>query len=172
MDEKDRMIDAIEGHERVFMRLMARENAAGLFSLNLTMRQIKVLMVLDIEQSLSMHELAKKLGVGLATTTGIVDRLTAQNLAERREDPDDRRIRRIELSDHGHEVIDQMRYSGRERKRRVLRRLTPELLADFARVMAALGTAVEAELDAAEAEGGEGGDGGGAAAPAETGSAE
>jgi DNA-binding MarR family transcriptional regulator len=170
VDEKGRMIEAIEGHERVFMRLMARENAAGLFSLNLTMRQIKVLMMLDIEQSLSMHELAKKLGVGLATTTGIVDRLTAQNLAERREDADDRRIRRIELSDHGHEVIDQMRYSGRERKRRVLRRLSPELLADFARVMEALGVAVEAELDAADAlrdecdEGGEG-----ATAPAGTG---
>lgn len=151
MDDKDRLIDRIEGHERSFMRLMARDNAAGLFSSNLTMRQIKVLMVLDIEESLSMHELAGKLGVGLATTTGIVDRLTAQHLVERREDPDDRRIRRIELSADGHEALDQMRYSGRERKRAVLRRLEPDVLADFARVMEALGEAVEAELDAREA---------------------
>lgn len=156
VDEKDRLIEAIEGHERVFMRLMARENAAGLFSLNLTMRQIKVLMVLDIEESLSMHELAGRLGVGLATTTGIVDRLTTQELVERREDPADRRIRRIELSAHGHGVIDQIRYSGRERKRRVLRRLAPDLLTDFARVMEALAAAVEEELneqDAHEADG-------------------
>lgn len=147
MDEKDRLIERIEGHERVFMRLMARENAAGLFSLNLTMRQIKVLMVLDIEESLSMHELADRLGVGLATTTGIVDRLAAQDLVARREDPADRRIRRIELSAGGHETIDQMRHSGRERKRRVLRRLDEDLLVAFDRVMEALGTAVEEELN-------------------------
>ena len=147
MDDKERLIERIEGLERGFMRVMARDNAAGLFSLNLTMRQIKVLMVLDIEESLSMHELADSLGVGLATTTGIVDRLAAQHLVERREDTSDRRIRRIELSEHGHEVIDQIRYSGRERKRRVLRRLETGLLYDFARVMEALGTAVEAELN-------------------------
>lgn len=147
VDEKNRLIERIEGHERGFMRLMARENAAGLFSLNLTMRQIKVLMVLDIEESLSMHELADRLGVGLATTTGIVDRLAAQDLVGRREDPADRRIRRIELSAHGHEVIDQIRYSGRERKRRVLRRLDVDVLAAFDQVMEALGAAVEDELN-------------------------
>ena len=145
MDEKDRLIERIEGHERGFMRLMARENAAGLFSSNLTMRQIKVLMVLDIEESLSMHELADRLGVGLATTTGIVDRLAAQELVDRREDPDDRRIRRIELAAHGHEIIDQMRNSGRDRKRRVLRRLDVDLLHAFDKVMEALGAAVEEE---------------------------
>lgn len=150
VDDKDRLIERIEGHERVFMRLMARENAAGMFSLNLTMRQIKVLMVLDIDESLSMHELAARLGVGLATTTGIVDRLTAHDLVARREDPADRRIRRIELSAHGHEVIDQMRHSGRERKRRVLRRLDTDLLADFDRAMEALGIAVEEELNEEE----------------------
>jgi len=147
VDEKDRLIERIEGHERGFMRLMARENAAGLFSSNLTMRQIKVLMVLDIEESLSMHELADRLGVGLATTTGIVDRLAAQDLVARREDPSDRRIRRIELSAHGHDVIDQMRNSGRERKRRVLRRLDEDLLSAFDRVMQAIAQAVEDELN-------------------------
>lgn len=147
VDEKDRLIERIEGHERGFLRLMARENAAGLFSLNLTMRQIKVLMVLDIEESLSMHELADRLGVSLATTTGLVDRLAAQDLVGRREDPADRRIRRIELSAHGHEVIDQIRYSGQERKRRVLRRLDADLLSAFAEVMEALGKAVEEEQD-------------------------
>lgn len=147
MDEKDRLIERIEGHGRGFMRLMARENTAGLFSLNLTMRQIKVLMVLDIEESLSMHELADRLGVGLATTTGIVDRLAAQDLVARREDPADRRIRRIELSAGGHEVIDQIRYSGRERQRRVLRRLDVALLTAFDQVMEALGAAVEDELN-------------------------
>ena len=146
MDEKDRLIERIEGHERDFMRLMARENAEGLFSLNLTMRQIKVLIVLDLEESLSMHELAGRLGVGLATTTGIVDRLAAQDLVARREDSADRRIRRIELSAHGHEVIEQMRHSGRERKRRVLRRLDEHLLAAFEQAMEALGTALEEEL--------------------------
>ena len=44
-------------------------------------------------------------------------------------------------------MIDQIRYSGRDRKRRVLRRLETGLLHDFARVMEALGAAVEAELD-------------------------
>ena len=147
VDDKDRLIDHIEHLEHGFMRVMARDNAAGLFSLNLTLRQIKVLIVLDIEECLSMHELADSLGVGLATTTGIVDRLAAQHLVMRREDAADRRIRRIELSEHGHEVIDQIRYSGRERRRRVLRRLETGLLHDFARVMEALCTAIAAELD-------------------------
>ena len=38
------------------------------------------------------------MGVSLATITGIVDRLAAQGLVTRREDPRDRRVRRVELT--------------------------------------------------------------------------
>lgn len=72
--------------------------------------------------NLSRHEtegviqsdLARLLDVGKVTIGGLIDRLEAGGLVERRPDPHDRRIKRIFITDRGFDIIDQMANVGRE----------------------------------------------------------
>ena len=57
--------------------------------------------LLRIDGSISMRELATRLGGHASNATGIADRLAARGLVERREDPDDRRVKRVDLTPEG-----------------------------------------------------------------------
>jgi DNA-binding MarR family transcriptional regulator len=63
------------------------------------------------------------MGVSLATVTGIVDRLAAQGLVSRREDPSDRRVRLLELTAEGRELVGGVMDAGSAQYRRLLSRL-------------------------------------------------
>lgn len=67
--------------------------------LGLTMPQAELLMVL--ETALPMHEIAGKRHCDASNVTGIVDRLEARGLVERRVRPNDRRIKEIVLTEEG-----------------------------------------------------------------------
>ena len=57
--------------------------------------------LLRIDGSLSMRELAARLGGHASNATGIADRLAARGLVERHEDAEDRRIKRVDLTPEG-----------------------------------------------------------------------
>src|SRR5215207_9891605 len=59
---------------------------------DLTMPQLKVLLILYSESGTPMGHLAASLGVTLSTATGIVDRLVERGLIVRHESPQDRRL--------------------------------------------------------------------------------
>ena len=58
----------------------------------------------ELRQPLSMGELADRLLCDASNVTGIVDRLEARGLVERQADPDDRRVKRLVLTDAGREL--------------------------------------------------------------------
>jgi MarR family transcriptional regulator, transcriptional regulator for hemolysin len=72
--------------------------------------------------TLSRHEqegtiqsdLARELEVGKVTIGGLIDRLEINGIVERRADNDDRRIRRVFITQKGYDVIEQMQKIGRE----------------------------------------------------------
>jgi DNA-binding MarR family transcriptional regulator len=137
-----RVIDA----ELMLRRRMLATRMSPLLDLNLTMQQTKVLLALSIsdclaEGGLSGQDLSRNLGVGLATVSGIVDRLVGQGLVVRAEDPDDRRIRRVELTADGRDLVDRLRDAGIEHLRQLLDRLDDESLADLERVITKLAAA-------------------------------
>jgi len=127
-DEKDQLIDRIEEVEEWFLMLTVRDRSSGLFSLNLTIQQLRVLMLLFAEGGMSAHKLAEAVGVSLATLTGIVDRLEARALVHRSLDPHDRRVRRIDLTTEGRALVSDFIELGRERKRSLLHRLDLRVL--------------------------------------------
>lgn len=128
MADKEQVIGRIvEGQGRLH-HLMLEDGTHPLLSMNITMSQFKVLLMLSLRGSGSGQELSAVMGIGLATLTGIVDRLVAQDLVTRREDPHDRRVRRLELTGAGNEMIERIMTVGLEHQRRVLRRLTVEEL--------------------------------------------
>lgn len=57
--------------------------------------------LLQVDGSMSMRELAIRLGGHASNATGIADRLAARGLVERHEDADDRRVKRVDLTPEG-----------------------------------------------------------------------
>ena len=74
-------------------------------SLDLTMPQLKVVLLLFLNGPERMGTIASALGVSLATATGVVERLVEKDMATREGDPNDRRIVLIRLSDQGEKLI-------------------------------------------------------------------
>src|SRR5215467_8678868 len=75
--------------------------AAVVAELDLAPMQAKALHELDAEQPISMRELARRLGADPSNVTGLIDRLEARGLVERRPDPNDRRIKGLALTSAG-----------------------------------------------------------------------
>mgnify|MGYP003042261851 CR=1 FL=1 len=135
-DERDRLIDRIGETQRDLGRLLAQHHPPSpLFDSNLTLRQLKVVMILSSQDSASGQDLSHHLGVGLGTVTGIVDRLVGHGLVTRREDPDDRRIRRVELTPAGHALTERIADAGLDGFRRLLGLLDTPTLRDLSAVL-------------------------------------
>ena len=124
MTSKDAVIAKIMEDQRRMQMAFARDRSNPFFSVHLTMSQLKILFALRLHGAAGGQELAQMMGVSLATITGIIDRLVASGHVTRGEDPRDRRVRRIELTDKGTGQVDEMIVAGERHQRRVLERLT------------------------------------------------
>jgi DNA-binding MarR family transcriptional regulator len=145
-DEKDGLIARIEAAEECLLLFTIRDRSNGLFSLNLTIQQLRVVMLLFAESvGMSTHRLAEAIGVSLATLTGIIDRLEARGLVRRSLDPNDRRVRRIDLTIEGRTLVNDISELGRERKRELLQRLEPRILRNLAEAAEAMRDALDAK---------------------------
>ena len=74
-------------------------------SLDMTIPQIKTLILLERMGPLRMGSISMYLGRALSATTTVVDRLVEKNLVDRSSDPDDRRVVLCELTASGHDAI-------------------------------------------------------------------
>lgn len=83
--------------------------------LDLSMTQLKLLHVLDgAATELTPSELAKRLDLSPAATGRAVDALTRQGLVARREDEDDRRVKRLSLTPDGRSAVDRITTARRD----------------------------------------------------------
>jgi DNA-binding MarR family transcriptional regulator len=71
-------------------------------------------------------DLSRHMDVGKVTIGGLIDRLEAAELVERRMDADDRRARRVFITDKGFEVIAEMQKAGNKLNKLILAGVTPE----------------------------------------------
>lgn len=117
MSEIDEFMHSIFGS---YMRRGHRPPAAHL---QLTLGQLECMRTIGYLGSPSMTELSRALRLRPSTVTGLVDALIEQGQVQRLQDPDDRRVVRVELTDRG----------ARERKRHLARgrRRMMALLADL-----------------------------------------
>ncbi len=68
--------------------------------------QCYILEALNTHGALTMNELAEKMYLSISTVTRVVEELVKKGYAQREEDPADRRIRVIDLTDEGKVVFD------------------------------------------------------------------
>ena len=97
--------------------------------LDLTMSQLKVVLLLFLNGPSRMSVIASELGVSLATATGVVDRLVERNIVLREGDPEDRRVVLCRLSEEGEKLISGLWQLARGRTRELLTAIAlPQLL--------------------------------------------
>jgi DNA-binding MarR family transcriptional regulator len=75
----------------------------------LSFSQMKALHYVHGEENLSVKSLGEQLGLSLAAMSRAADELVQRGLMDRTEDPADRRIKRLRLTDKGHELVLKMR---------------------------------------------------------------
>ena len=106
------------------MRAVHTINLDSWCAVDLTMPQLKALFLARAPGGASHGEIARALGVGLSTVTGIVDRLVDHGLVQRHTDPADRRLSRVVVTPAGTDLVDQLWASRREQLAQLLGNLT------------------------------------------------
>ncbi|ROS78650.1 MarR family winged helix-turn-helix transcriptional regulator [Cellulomonas sp. PhB143] len=81
--------------------LLVGRRLQRLVDTRLTAQQLRAIAILLLDGQISAHELARALGVSAATVSGILDRLEAAGMVERRVDEADGRVRRIAVTPSG-----------------------------------------------------------------------
>ena len=97
--------------------------------LDLTISQLKVVLLLFMNGPSRMSIIASALGVGLATATRVIDRLVERDIVLRENDDDDRRVVLCRLSDEGEKLISSLWQMSRDQAGELLEALAgPQLL--------------------------------------------
>ena len=79
----------------------------------MTRAQWAVLSRLEVNEGLKQSELAEMLDIQPITLTRLVDRMCDNGLIERRNDPDDRRAKRLYLTPAAHPLMERLTVLGR-----------------------------------------------------------
>jgi DNA-binding MarR family transcriptional regulator len=91
------------------MRGSSEQMYALIAELDLSITQMKSLHVLvDRGSEVSVKELSDRLGLSLPGASRMIDTLLRRGWLERREDPDDRRMKRVRITDEGRKVLDRI----------------------------------------------------------------
>lgn len=94
-------------------------------------RHMPALFAVASAGPLSVSELARRLGLGLSTTSAIVGDLSRASLLERSEDDADRRRTIVRMDEDQRAIIGSWATQALTPLRRTLERLSPEARADF-----------------------------------------
>ena len=120
----DRFVNVVE-------RLNRQLHSGRLYEwqgLDMTISQIKTLVLLESMGSVRMSVISGYLGSTLSATTSIVDRLVQRELVNRVSDPNDRRVVMCELTAAGREATERFWRIGRERAQKLADLLEVEQL--------------------------------------------
>ena len=139
MTERDRLLADISVLEIKSFALTLPEETSSLLDYDLTLQQLRVFAFILTRERLAISEVAEALGIRPNVATGIIQRLVDRGLIERREDPVDRRRRRLTVTDRGFALIDELKDIVLAKGRELLDRLGDEQLAQLRDIFAAMG---------------------------------
>jgi MarR family transcriptional regulator, organic hydroperoxide resistance regulator len=148
-DERNAIIqEIIESHRSIF-RAIGITTASIWVNLDLSMAQLKTLMMLQASDALPIGQIAEMLGVGQPTASHLVDRLVQAQLVARAEDPLDRRRTLAQLSPAGEELAERLRQLRFEPLRRWLSQLDDATLVALSDGLEALACVARTETTTA-----------------------
>ncbi len=108
MTSQDRLIATFEDFLGRCVGMTEINEVDRLLDLELSMSQTKSVFVLaQAEEPMPITALASRLGLSAATAGRTVDQLVRAELAERHEDPADRRVKLVSITPAGREIAEQ-----------------------------------------------------------------
>ena len=135
---REALVDAIVHAQRQIGRTMRATSEKDWLALDLTLSQLKALMVLGDGGALAVSGLAATLGIKSSAASILVEGLVRLGLVSRHEDPSDRRRALVALTPHGTDFVARLRQGGEEGFRALLQGLDDDDLAALARGVLAL----------------------------------
>jgi DNA-binding MarR family transcriptional regulator len=142
-DEKQQVVEEILKLADGLFRELLPSVPKELLDLDVTMPQMKIMLILFMRGPQRMSDLASDLAITLATTTGLVDRLVERDFIIRENSPDDRRVVLCRLSENGQKAVGRLWKSARNRSGQLLAAMEVSKLNMFRE-------ALEAMLNSAE----------------------
>jgi DNA-binding MarR family transcriptional regulator len=136
--EKAQLISKIIELQQQLSRALRQHEPDAWLGLNLTIAQLKSLFFIAREGSVNFRKLASALGVTPADTTGLVDRLVAQGLVSRTENPEDRRMLLLRATGKGEALVANLRETTMSRVSDVLARMSENELYTLAQGLTSL----------------------------------
>lgn len=126
-DETTEVMELVLRVQRALHRskVLNKPPAPWFLTPGLTMAQLRALMTLSDSEHLTVGQLAERLNIGMPAASSIVDRLVEEGLADRHQDPGDRRRIVVHPTEQGSARIDRMRQGPREVLEALIHRLTP-----------------------------------------------
>jgi DNA-binding MarR family transcriptional regulator len=113
----------------------------------LSLTQLATLYVLDAGEPVALGALAERIGRSVSATSRLVDALVHRGLAERREHPSDRRVRRVALGADGAALLRRLERTRADAQLEVMGRLDPGDRALVAQAMTLLGDSARRGLE-------------------------
>lgn len=106
--------------------------------LGLTRPQVRVIIWTDHSPGITQAELCERLNSSPMAMTGLLDRMEGKNLVKRVEDPKDRRVKRIFLTDGALALMPEMEKLAEQFKKEVRQGLTHRDISTAQRVLATM----------------------------------
>jgi DNA-binding MarR family transcriptional regulator len=108
-------------------RRFAGDTMAIMAESGLTMTQMVAMQILRYGGPQSIGGLVERLKLSMSATSHLVDRLVEKGFVDRKEDPDDRRQKRVAITESGAALIDQLASERNAEFTRALSTLDPDL---------------------------------------------
>jgi len=135
-DVRNELVERIVTLQAHVARLVESDRALAWLDVDLTIQQLKAVLILVRAGSLTAGQIGRELRVGFSTVTGLVDRLAEQGLVSRGEDPQDRRATRVVPTEAAHAVVERLYAYRREALRHLLEHVSNETLVKLAEGLA------------------------------------
>lgn len=126
------------------------EGVSKWLSSDMTVAQLRVMLLLQTDAPMRMSDIASHLGIALSTATGILDKLVAKKMVLRDADEADRRQVICRLSPAGQKLMGGLWDVGRSQIERLLQGLTGEQLKQTAEVVELLYSNIASRSQTAE----------------------
>ena len=108
LQSREELENEVVTHYRMLIHALKASSGTIWMEIDLTIAQLRTLLVLAEEGPLVIGQIAQRMGIGLSTGGHLVDRLVQAGLAERTEDTEDRRRTLARLTPKGEDLYAQL----------------------------------------------------------------
>jgi MarR family transcriptional regulator, organic hydroperoxide resistance regulator len=143
--DKETLLKEIIKNQRLVNRYLTQYNPDVWMGLSLTIAQVKSLFYLHHEGTVNFRQLAAAMKVTPSNVTGIIDRLVEQGLVSRTENPEDRRMLMLRLTEKGETLINNLREKRVSRLSAMLASMSIEDLEAILKGWSIMAVAVESD---------------------------